>query len=138
MASPSSSGMSAGPSRLSHPSRPLSVDPDADLRRRLKEETHRSTGRTPFDWQLEMAVALCKGQDVLCLSPTGSGKTLPFVMPCFVDPRTLVWIVSPLNYIEQQQARVFSEEWHLSAVAVNATTSYADLHKMRRVFLLSQ
>ncbi|KAG8784515.1 ATP-dependent DNA helicase sgs1 [Ceratobasidium sp. 428] len=135
MAEPADSA-AAGPSRPSHPP---PVDPDADLRLRLREATHKATRRDPYDWQLDIAVALCRGRDVLCLSPTGSGKTLAFVMPCFVEPRTLVWIVSPLNYIEQQQARVFRDDWHLDAVAVNATTSYPGLHKVRRrVSLASQ
>ncbi|KAG9082579.1 hypothetical protein FS749_006745 [Ceratobasidium sp. UAMH 11750] len=58
----------------------------------------------------------------------GSGKTLPMVMPCFLDARVRVWVVSPLNYIEQQQERAFNS-WGVPTYAVNATTSYPSLHK---------
>ncbi|KAG8749512.1 hypothetical protein FRC12_013383, partial [Ceratobasidium sp. 428] len=116
----------AGPSRPSHPP---PVDLDADLRLRLRGATHKATQRDPYEWQLDTTITLCRGREVLCLSPTGSGKTVAFVVPCFAEPRTLVWIVGPLNYIEKQQARVFRDDWHLDAVAVNATTSYPGLHK---------
>ncbi|QRW11903.1 DEAD/DEAH box helicase [Ceratobasidium sp. AG-Ba] len=96
------------------------------LRQELFDATKLATGWDPFDWQLNVAEALCKRRDVLCIAGTGSGKTLPFVMPTFVDPKALVWIVSPLNYIEQQQQKTFSD-WNVKAFAVNATTSYLGL-----------
>ncbi|KAG9101097.1 hypothetical protein FS749_010280 [Ceratobasidium sp. UAMH 11750] len=82
----------------------------------------------PFEWQVDMAEALCKKRDVMCLASTGSGKTLPIVMPCFVDPRVRVWVVSPLNYVEQQQERLFNS-WGIPTCSVNATTLYPGLHK---------
>ncbi|QRV88343.1 DEAD/DEAH box helicase [Ceratobasidium sp. AG-Ba] len=113
-----------------NPPRPISTTTAAiDLRRRLIDATKQTTRYSPHEWQLDVAQALCERRDVLCIAGTGSGKTLPFVMPCFVDPRALVWIVSPLNYIEQQQQKVFDDEWNIPTCCVNANTSYPGLHK---------
>ncbi|KAG8729895.1 hypothetical protein FRC10_003317 [Ceratobasidium sp. 414] len=107
---------------------PTAHPPDLNLRQRLVEATKLATEHEPFDWQVDVAEALCNKRDVMCLASTGSGKTLPIVMPCFVDPRALVWVVSPLNYLEQQQERVFNN-WGVPTCSVNATTSYPGLHK---------
>ncbi|KAG8778934.1 hypothetical protein FRC12_024736 [Ceratobasidium sp. 428] len=58
-------------------------------------------------------------------------------MPCSVEPQTFIWIVSPLSYIGQQQARSFRDDWHLDSVAVNSTTSYPGLHKVCRCVSLA-
>jgi superfamily II DNA helicase RecQ len=79
------------------------------------------TGVMPFAFQIRCAEALLRKRDVLCIAGTGTGKTLTFVIPCFVCPETIVWIVSPLNFIENQQCAQFLE-WGLRAVSVNAST----------------
>jgi hypothetical protein len=101
------------------------------LRQRLFDATYLVTKKQAFDWQLNVAEALCNRQDVMCIAGTGKGKTLAFIMPYFVDPRALIWIVSPLNYIQQQQERLFQDEWNIPTCSVNATTSYPGLHKVR-------
>jgi hypothetical protein len=99
------------------------------LRQRLLDETKKATGYDLFDWQLEIAEALVNQRDTLCIAGTGSGKTLAFVMPCLIDPRALVWVVSPLNYIEKQQEKAFND-WGIQACSVNASTSYPGIHKV--------
>ncbi|KAG8791961.1 hypothetical protein FRC12_007652 [Ceratobasidium sp. 428] len=47
----------------------------------------------------------------------GCGKTLLFVMNCFLQPNMIVWIVSTLSYIEIEQAKVFTDRGGLSARA---------------------
>ncbi|KAG8794759.1 ATP-dependent DNA helicase sgs1 [Ceratobasidium sp. 428] len=44
-------------------------------------------------------------------------------MALFVQPKMVVWMISPLNYIEEEQARTF-RKWGISAVAVNSTTKF--------------
>ena len=42
-------------------------------------------GTTPYDWQVDIAEALLLGLDSVLIAGTGAGKTLPFIMPLFVD-----------------------------------------------------
>jgi ATP-dependent helicase YprA (DUF1998 family) len=62
-------------------------------------------GRIPYDWQLDAAEALVLGLDCVVIAGTGAGKTIPFVLPLFVqDSRDkLVLIISPLNALETDQ-----------------------------------
>ncbi|KAF8593161.1 P-loop containing nucleoside triphosphate hydrolase protein, partial [Ceratobasidium sp. AG-I] len=85
-------------------------------------------GYKPHSWQLDCAVASHLGRDVCVIAGTGFGKTLPFVMNCWMDTRLLVWIVSPLNALGNQQAKTFCG-WGIRAIAVNATTNYPGLRK---------
>ncbi|KAG8681241.1 hypothetical protein FRC08_015767 [Ceratobasidium sp. 394] len=98
-------------------------EPGIELRRRFVEATKEATGFEPRKWQVDVACMIHKGvRDVFVLAGTGYGKTLPFIMNCFLDSSMIVWIVSPLNYIEIEQANVF-KGWKLRAVAVNSMTS---------------
>jgi ATP-dependent helicase YprA (DUF1998 family) len=65
-------------------------------------------GRIPYEWQLDAAEALILGLDCVVVAGTGAGKTIPFVLPLFVqDSRDkLVLIISLLNALETDQARV--------------------------------
>ncbi|KAG8721801.1 hypothetical protein FRC08_010138 [Ceratobasidium sp. 394] len=95
--------------------RPLTLEHALILR------TYEITGYIPYKYQVRTALALLNAQDVLSIARTDSGKTLPFVMPCFLSAKPIIWIVSPLNYIEEQQCDQF-REWGLTAIAVNAST----------------
>ncbi|KAG9084457.1 hypothetical protein FRC06_004076 [Ceratobasidium sp. 370] len=100
----------------------VDTEPDVELRDRFIEATKKATGFEPRKWQVDVACMIHKGRrDLFVLAGTGYGKTLPFVMNCFLDPNMIVWIVSPLNYIEIEQAKVF-QSWKLRAVAVNSMT----------------
>jgi Rad3-related DNA helicase len=119
---------SATPIALSPPPSPT-LPITTPLREQLKEATEKATGYVPYDWQVDIAEALCTRRDALCVAGTGSGKTLAFVMACLIDPQALVWIISPLNYIQKQQEKTF-KAWGIKACSVNATTSYPGLHKV--------
>ncbi|CUA67949.1 ATP-dependent DNA helicase Q5 [Rhizoctonia solani] len=101
---------------------------DEALSELLVKETRSRTGITPYPWQVRVAVAMIRQRDVLCLAGTGFGKTLPFIMPLFLSVKTIVWIVSPLNYIEEQQAESF-KKWGAMAVAVNSNTDFRQVKK---------
>ncbi|KAG8741802.1 hypothetical protein FRC10_002401 [Ceratobasidium sp. 414] len=79
------------------------------------------TGIIPYVYQVRCAEALYYKRDVFCIAGTGCGKTLIFAMLCFVCPKALIWIVSPLNFIENQQSEQF-RTWGLHAIGVNAST----------------
>jgi hypothetical protein len=77
--------------------------------------TMRATGVIPYAYQVRCAEALYHKRDVFCIAGTSSGKALAFVMLCFLCPTVMVWIVSPLNFIEDQQCEQF-RAWGLSAI----------------------
>jgi bloom syndrome protein len=88
----------------------------------LRVATKRATGFYPHAWQIAVAWAVYHGTcDALVVAGTGYGKTLPFILNLFLDSALIVWIVSPLNYIEMEQAKVFTN-WGLRAIAVNSMT----------------
>ncbi|KAH7320501.1 P-loop containing nucleoside triphosphate hydrolase protein, partial [Rhizoctonia solani] len=79
------------------------------------------TGHIPYKYQLEVALALESSRDVLCVAGTGSGKSLAFVLVLFMHPEWILWIVSPLNFIEDQMALDYSD-MGFAATSVNAST----------------
>ena len=70
-------------------------------------------GKTPYDWQLDAAEALFLGLDCIVVARTGAGKTIPFVLPLFVQHsrNKLVLIISPLNALETDQVRFLLTVW---------------------------
>lgn len=82
--------------------------PDGTLRELLSQRTKERTGCSPFDFQLDAAVGLIRNKDVVVKAGTGSGKTLSFVMPCFVSRKTVVVVISPLNVLGEDQVSLLS------------------------------
>ncbi|KDQ11367.1 hypothetical protein BOTBODRAFT_88214, partial [Botryobasidium botryosum FD-172 SS1] len=91
------------------------------VREAMREATIAITGLEPREEQLDVAVAIYHNRDVVLIAGTGRGKTLAFVMPCFLDKKITVIIVSPLNALEDNQAQCF-QEWGLKATAVVVTS----------------
>ncbi len=110
-------------------------------------------GKTPYEWQLDVSEAIILGLDTILIAGTGSGKTLPFVMPLLADEtrKKRVVIISTLNEPECDQASNVSiiEGSHqdsdvttplrqarrfnamgLSATPVNSDTWNRNLHKV--------
>jgi superfamily II DNA helicase RecQ len=93
-------------------------------------ETRHRTGFIPYRYQVEFALVFDEGKDVLCVTGTGAGKSLAFVMVSFLRSDTMIWIVSPLNVIEDQMAENY-RKLGLRAVSVNAATINVALIKVR-------
>ncbi|KDN37036.1 hypothetical protein RSAG8_10389, partial [Rhizoctonia solani AG-8 WAC10335] len=82
----------------------------------LREAAKKATGFYPRPWQIAVAWAVYYGtRDALVVAGTDYGKSLPFVLNLFLSSAMIVWIVSPLNYIEMEQVKVFTD-WGLRAV----------------------
>jgi hypothetical protein len=76
---------------------------DKDLWKLLWDGTICATGLEPRAWQYDVPFATMRGIDCLMIAGTREGKTLTYVMPCFVCPNVTVVIVSPLNALEIDQ-----------------------------------
>ena len=64
-----------------------------------------SSGQVPFDWQAELAESFCLGLDYIGQASTGSGKTIPIVLPLFLpeNREKTVVVISPLISLERDQ-----------------------------------
>jgi ATP-dependent helicase YprA (DUF1998 family) len=76
---------------------------DGELGDILTKFTEMRTGLSPKDFQLQAAVAAWRNRDTLLIAGTGSGKTLSFVMACFLSRKIVVVIISPLNILQEDQ-----------------------------------
>ncbi|KAF8214786.1 hypothetical protein K438DRAFT_1562614 [Mycena galopus ATCC 62051] len=70
------------------------------------EFSKRNNGMQAHEWPVDVAEAIILGLDVTLIAGTGTGKTMPFVVPLFVETEKIVLIVSPLNALEADQVRV--------------------------------
>jgi hypothetical protein len=117
---------------------------------KLRDELSSHTnGIEVYEWQVDVSEALLLGLDCTVIAGTGAGKTMPFMMLLFVEPKKVVLIISPLNALEEDQVcrislgssanivqnmiylcnRQFCD-MGLSAVAVNGETYSPELHKV--------
>ncbi|GAB1527015.1 hypothetical protein RhiTH_010190 [Rhizoctonia solani] len=97
----------------------------------LQVANKRANGFYPCVWQIALAWALYRRAcDALLVAGTGYGKTLPLIPNLFLDPELIVWIVSPLNYIEMEQEIVLTN-WVRCTIAVNSMTMPPGLIKVR-------
>ena len=60
----------------------------------------------PFLWQLEIAVAILCGEDVIIDVRTGSRKTLCFSLPLILNDTDMVLTVSPLTALMIDQVHI--------------------------------
>ncbi|KAJ7841735.1 hypothetical protein B0H14DRAFT_3693692 [Mycena olivaceomarginata] len=101
----------------------------APTRAKLRNEfLERNNGMVAHEWQIDMGEALLLGLDCSLIAGTGAGKTMPFVMPLFMESDKIIIIISPLNALEVDQASRF-RKMGLSAVAVNGDTYSNEIHK---------
>ena len=63
----------------------------------LSELSKRILGRKPFEWHLDAAAALLRGEDLVLDVGTGSGKTLVFALPLLLSDTDVIIVVSPLS-----------------------------------------
>ncbi|KAI0756195.1 P-loop containing nucleoside triphosphate hydrolase protein, partial [Daedaleopsis nitida] len=99
-------------------------------------------GRRPCLWQCRATLALLRGgKDVICISGTGSGKTLTFWLPLLFRPEGIQVVITPLNVLGNQNQTQLAKVG-ISAVAVNSKTASAKLfqdieHLVHRVIVVN-
>ncbi|KAG9121258.1 ATP-dependent DNA helicase sgs1 [Ceratobasidium sp. 392] len=97
-----------------------------EMRARIVEETISRTGHTPQSWQLDDALKRLSGKDTFTIAATGAGKSLTFAMIAFVLEHTsITWVLAPLIVIQEQQARVFNDEWKVPSLYLNSSVEQA-------------
>ena len=112
------------------------------------EFSKQNEGMVAYEWQIDVLEALLLGLDCSVIAGTGAGKTMPFVMPLFIESEKIMIVISPLNALEEDQVMHFPSEgdWMVtfllvkqasqfvkmgpSAVAVNGDTYNNDVHKV--------
>ncbi|KAM6493656.1 hypothetical protein JOM56_010017 [Amanita muscaria] len=62
------------------------------------------SGAEPYQWQLDVTEAILLGLDSVVIAGTGSGKTIPFMLPLLLHPEKMVLVLSPLKILQRDQA----------------------------------
>jgi bloom syndrome protein len=57
----------------------------------------------PYQWQLDVTEAILLGLDSVVIAGTGSGKTIPFMLPLLLHPEKMVLVLSPLKVLQRDQ-----------------------------------
>ena len=60
-------------------------------------------GSAPYDWQLDIMEALLLGLDSVVIAGTGSGKTIPFMLPLLQHLKKMILIILPLKVLQRDQ-----------------------------------
>ncbi|KAH9857945.1 P-loop containing nucleoside triphosphate hydrolase protein [Lenzites betulinus] len=83
----------------------------------------RSGGKRPYKWQLDVAEAFLLGLDCIVIAGTGSGKTIPYLLPLLLpqNAHKTLPVISPLKSLQRDQAKRF-RKLGVSARAVNGDT----------------
>ena len=80
--------------------------------------------RSLREGQLEVILAALRGESVLLVSPTGSGKTLCFQLPALLTPGA-AYVISPLKALMSEQVADLARR-QIPATFINSDLSPAD------------
>ena len=61
------------------------------------------SGKTPYDWQLDVTEAILLSLDSTVIAETGSGKTIPSMLPLLAHSEKMVIIISALKVLQRDQ-----------------------------------
>ena len=84
-------------------------------------------GHKPYEWQLDTAEALLLGLDSIIIAGTGTGKTLPFVIPLLYNKAGRIIIISPLKALQQDQVIHMQKNQILTYTCLNRNTDFRKL-----------
>ncbi len=102
---------------------PVGVSQDVPDISEIRCRTLERFGCRPCLWQCQVVAALLKGDDdIICISGTGSGKTLTFWMPLLFRPSGIQVIVTPLNILGTQNKKQLLDVG-IEAVVISGDTA---------------
>ncbi|KAJ6595501.1 P-loop containing nucleoside triphosphate hydrolase protein, partial [Mycena vulgaris] len=88
-------------------------------------------GYQPCLWQIRVVEAILKRDgDIVCISATGSGKTLTFWLPLLFKPAGIQLVVSPLNILGEQNVTQLAA-MGFKGINITADTANADNFRVR-------
>ncbi|KAJ6533073.1 hypothetical protein B0H19DRAFT_1081301 [Mycena capillaripes] len=91
----------------------------ADIRARAIEHL----GYEPCLWQIKVVEAILRRDgEVVCISATGSGKTLTFWLPLLFKPEGIQLVISPLNILRDQNVAQLAD-MGIKGIAITAETA---------------
>src|SRR5947209_12222341 len=95
----------------------------------LREQLEKYFGLSEFRRsQREVIEQVLAGRDVLCVMPTGAGKSLCYQLPAVVQGGLTI-VVSPLISLMQDQVQQLRDEG-IEAAVLNSTMSAAEQRKV--------
>ncbi|OSX61702.1 hypothetical protein POSPLADRAFT_1143987 [Postia placenta MAD-698-R-SB12] len=89
----------------------------------IRKKTFAKLGRDPCEWQAKVAREILRAEkDVICVAPTGAGKTLTFWMPLLFREDGIQIVVTPLNILGTQSVAELEldiEDGKYRAIVIN-------------------
>ncbi|KAI0743682.1 P-loop containing nucleoside triphosphate hydrolase protein [Daedaleopsis nitida] len=96
----------------------------------VRARTLEKFGQWPCLWQCQVAIALLKGdQDIICITDTGSGKTLMFWMPLLFRPNGVQFIITPLNILGTKNQQELAE-YGIEVITISGETATPEKFKV--------
>jgi ATP-dependent DNA helicase RecQ len=107
--------------------------PDTDMSDRiemdLQEALRANFGHETFrPFQEQIIASVMEGQDVLCVLPTGAGKSLCYQLPALLLPRPTL-VISPLIALMQDQIDGLPPAVYPQATLINSSIDYTELER---------
>ncbi|KAJ7820644.1 hypothetical protein B0H14DRAFT_3472172 [Mycena olivaceomarginata] len=78
-------------------------------RRDLTRPPEEEYKKPPYDWQIDVAETILLGLDAVVIAGTGTGKTIPFMIPLLLHRDKFVFIISPLFQYEPRSCLTILE-----------------------------
>jgi ATP-dependent helicase YprA (DUF1998 family) len=83
------------------------ADPEVSITpAHLRERALEILGKLPFEGQLDGAIHILNGDDLILVVGTGNGKTLVSQLPLLCHSKYINLIISPLSALMIEQVRV--------------------------------
>jgi ATP-dependent DNA helicase RecQ len=104
------------------------VPVSADERARIAAAARRFFGHTSMlPGQVETIACILRGEDVLCVLPTGGGKSLCYQLPALMADQGTMLVISPLIALMKDQVDSLPDELRHKAVAINSSLDGREL-----------